>query len=308
MGIELLSGCLKALGLKALGSLGRGLGRLLYALGFRRKIVAGNLSLALGKELSAVELQRLMAEFYGNLGLTFLEIARNFSLTREEMRKEMRFSPEQKARLSKLAAQGKGAVMISGHIANWELLGMGAAAHGNRVAIVVKKMNNALSQALVERRRASTGLEIIYSGRTLEKMKAVLKEGKFIGFMMDQNVTGTKGIRTEFFGVPAATIRGLASLVRETGTPVIPICSYRLPDGTHEFFLGEELPYLRDESLPEGSPERLLREEWLNTQQYQSAIERMVRAKPAQWLWIHRRWKCPRDPLVKGQEHLKPAY
>lgn len=300
-----LSYLLQFLGLTLLGFFGTILGNLLLALGFRKKIVTSNLELALGKELSASELRSLRKKVFRNAGITFLEIARNFSLSSKKMARELILTDADAATIRAVLARGKGAVFISGHLGNWELLGMGMASKGFPVAIVVKKMNNPFAQVLIERQRKKTGIEIIYSGNTLEKMKATLKRGVPIGFMVDQNITGTRGIRANFFGVPAASIRGLAGLVKETGTPVIPFCAVRLPDGTNKLRLLPELGYLEATALPAGSPERAAREEWLNTQQYQQSIETLVRENLDQWLWIHRRWKTSREPLVFETAHLE---
>jgi Kdo2-lipid IVA lauroyltransferase/acyltransferase len=288
-----------------MGRLGRGLGALLLALGFRKKIVETNLTLALGNELSAAEIERLVKQVYSHIGTLFLEIARNFGLSRQQMCEEIAVSEKTMARLNGVMAQGKGAVFITGHIANWELFAMAMAVRGVPLSLVVKKMNNALSQALIERQRERTGLEIIYSGGAIEKMKEALGRGRGIGFMVDQNTTGKKGIRVNFFHVPASSIRGLAALARDTGAPIVPVCAFRQPCGKHEMMIYEPLPYLQDISLPAGSPERLAREEWLNTQQYQASIESMVREHPDQWLWIHRRWKTSREPLNAATAHLE---
>ncbi len=288
---------------RVFAQMGRFLGGALRLLGFRRKVVRENFALALGKELSAEQIGALAKKFYGNLGQTFLEIARNFSLSAERMREELYLAPEDRRYLDEILARGKGAVVISAHIGNWELFAMGMAAHGYPVAIVVKKMNNFLSQALIERQRLRTGLEVIYSGGAIEKMKAALREGKFVGFMVDQNTTGPKGIRANFFGVPASAIRGLAGMIKETGAPVVPVCAYRLPDGTHRVHVLRELPYLKADNPAESEEQKVLREEWLNTQQYQTAVEELVRRHPEQWLWIHRRWKAPRDPLLFATAH-----
>ncbi len=294
---------LRSMSLTAFGRAGAVLGRLLYLLSFRKSVVSSNLCLALGEELSAEAKEELTRNIYKSLGRTFLEIARNFSLNKTQMQKELHFSESDKSRIQEILDRKQGIVLLSAHIANWELLAMGVASHGIPTAIVVKKMNSAISQALIERQRQRTGLEVIYSGGAIEKMKVALKAGKVIGFMMDQNTTGKKGIRCNFFGVPASSIRALSAMVRDTGAAVIPICAYRKADGTHEVHLGSELPYLRsDLADPE---ERRLREEWINTQQYQGALEAMIRRKPEQWLWIHRRWKTSREPLCAESAHLE---
>jgi KDO2-lipid IV(A) lauroyltransferase len=287
-----------------LGYAGRGLGLTLFHLRFRRKVVLSNLHLALGHELSEKEIQALARNIYCNIGITFLEIARNFALTGQEMRDEVLITDEDRRYFKTCIDRGRGIVFISGHIANWELLAMSVAAHGFPSAIVVKKMTSPISQFLIERQRKKTGLEVIYSGGTIEKMKTVLREGRVIGFMMDQNKTGKKGIRANFFGVPASSIRGLSKLIKETGAAVIPICSFRQPDGTLRVQTLAELPYLTADTVSDPD-EKMLREEWLNAQQYQTAIESMVRMHPEQWLWIHRRWKADRTPLSFETAHLE---
>jgi len=288
-----------------IGGLGRGLGLLLLVLNFRKRIVTENLNLALGKEKSPEELITLRKEFYKCIGLTFLEIARNFTLSQKQMREEIVFSEKDRKIIQEIIDKGKGAVCISAHIANWELLAMGMAAHGYPISLVVKKMNNPFSQVLIERQRIRADLGVIYSGGTIEKIKLALKQGTFIGFMMDQNTTGNKGIRANFFGVPASSIRGLAGLARDTSCIILPLCSYRQADGRHRLQLMPELPYLTAPEFPEGSSERLLREEWLNTQQYQTALEQMVRKHPEQWMWIHRRWKTNRAAFDPKTVHLE---
>lgn len=303
--VLLMAYAIRALGFRGLLLLGGGLGNLLRWLGFRGKIVRANLDITIGAALSPAEYQTLVKRIYRNVGITFLEIARNFSLSCARMAEELELSETDTATIQAILARGKGSVFISGHIGNWELLGMGMAAKKFPVSIVVKKMNNPLAQVLIERQRGKTGVEIIYSGNTLQKMKEALARGNAIGFMVDQNITGKKGIRANFLGVPAASIRGLANLVRETGTSVVPFCAVHLPNGKNRVEILPELSYLTAPELPENSPERLAREEWLNTQQYQHAIEQLVRRRPDQWLWIHRRWKTDRTPLNVATAHLE---
>jgi KDO2-lipid IV(A) lauroyltransferase len=294
---------LKAIGLPALGVLGSGFGSFLHFLHFRRKIVRSNLELAFGQSLSRVALDELTKTVYTNIGRTFLEIARNFALTREDMVHDLQLDAADRSVVDAAYARGKGIIFISAHIGNWEVLATGMAARGLPLAAVVKKMNNAVSQTLIERQRVSSGLEVIYSGGTIEKMRESLRRNVGIGFMLDQNTTGPKGIRCNFFGVPASCIRALSKLVNESGAAVIPVCGFREADGRHRVHLLPEITYIKCDDLPAGSDERALREEWLNSQRYQHALEELVRLHPEQWLWIHRRWKASRKPLESGSEH-----
>ena len=286
-----------------MGLMGRGLGRVLKLVGFRESVLQQNLELAFGKEMSAEQIIGLKRKVYSHIGLLFLEILRNFSVSKRQMLEEVEFSDENKKKIDGILSSGKCAVFVTAHIGNWELFAMGMAARGYPVVLIVKKMNNFISQQLVSRLRQRSGVDVIYSGGTIEKMRLALADGKTIGFMVDQNVTGTKGIRANFFGTPAASIHGLARLAKETLCPIVPICAYRLASGKLRVTVFEPLPYLEapEFSSPE---ERQAREDWLNAQQYQNAMEQMIRLHPDQWMWIHRRWKANRTPLIPGKEHI----
>jgi Kdo2-lipid IVA lauroyltransferase/acyltransferase len=302
----LFSSAINLLGLRGLTIAGSALGSILYTLGFRMKIVMANLELAYGKEKTPAEIEKLARAIYKNTGILFLEIARNFSMTKAQMLQELEVSPEDFKKIEEISSRGKGMIVISSHHANWELFAMGMAGHGCPVSIVVKKMSSPAAQELIEQRRARTGLGIIYPGGTLQRMAEALKDNRMIGFMVDQHINGARGVRANFFGTPAASIRGLANLVKDTGAPVIPMCAFRLPNGKHRVQIFDEVPYVKVTDLPEGSPEQVLREEWVNTQNYQTAIEEIVRMKPEQWLWIHRRWKADRTPFDPATIHLAP--
>ena len=188
-------------------------------------------------------------------------------------------------------------MFISAHIGNWELFACGVSARDFPVSVIAKKMSGGISQALVESRRKETALKIIYTGGTLQKMAEDLGEGRFVGFMVDQHMPGKKGIRVNFFGVPAASIRGLSKLAKETQCKIIPMCAVRADDGYHDIVLLPELPYIHVTDSTLSAEARWEKEEWLNTQNYQHAIEKLIMHAPEQWLWIHRRWKAKRDPL-----------
>lgn len=287
----LLSFVLRVLPGRAVTALGRGAGRLLKSVGFRTRIVANNLALTVAKDMSPEELAKLECKIFENCGITFLQILRNFTMTRVRARKEVFISKENLEYLNQLKAQKKGAVVLSAHIACWELFPVAMAAYGYSVCAVVKRISSKFYQSFVEHRRTSAGFEVIYSGNTLVKMNEAILQGKLVGFMMDQHIGGKSAIETTFFGARASSIKGLAQLARESGCLILPMCVYRKPDGTHELFIDKPLEYIRGEHLPENSEERLKYETQVNSQNYQDAVERLVRNHTEQWLWIHRRWK-----------------
>lgn len=296
---------LRALPLRGVGFLGGCLGAILQLVGFRTKIVENNMQLCLAHEKSPQEIQELKKKFYRHVGTLFLEIVRNFTLTREQFVNEVYVDPKFLAQFDQMKARGQGMLVISAHTGNWEIFPSSLAGRGYPVSIVAKKMSSAVSQTLIEQRRVTAGFDVLYTGNTLNKIKEAISKGVFVGCMVDQHQGGPKGIRVNFFGTPASSIRGLANLARETRCKVVPMCIFRQPDGTHRLHVMDELTFIEAPELPAGSPERLLREEWLNTQKYQEVIEQMIRQQPEQWLWIHRRWKANNTPLNFSTAHLE---
>lgn len=295
----LLSFVLRMMPNRMLCAVGSGAGRILQAVGFRTKIVGDNLHRALSKEMSPEELQRLETKIFESTGITFLQILRNFTFTKKRAIKEVEISDKDIQFLNDLKAKNKGAVVLSAHIACWELFPVAMAARGYNVCAVVKRISSKFYQSFVEHRRKTAGYGLIYSGNTFVHMKEAINNGKLVGFMMDQHIGGKVAITTTFFGAKAASIKGLANFARETDCMILPMCVFRKPDGTHYLFIDEPLKYIHGTHLPENSPERLEYEIQANSQNYQDAVEKLVRKHMEQWLWIHRRWKI--------SQHAAPA-
>lgn len=295
-----LSFLLRILPSPVLCSIGRGTGRLLKRVGFRTRIVSDNLQLALAQEMNESELQKLQTRIFENTGITFLQILRNFTLSKKRALREVYMSDKNISLLNALKAQNKGAVVLSAHIACWELFPVAMAARGYSVCAVVKRISSRFYQTFVEHRRSTAGFSLIYSGNTFVHMKAAIAEGKLVGFMMDQHINGRVAIETTFFGAPASSIKGLAQFARETNCLILPMCLFRRADGTHELYIAEPLKYIEGTQFPENSPERLEYEIQVNSQNYQDAVEAMVRKNLDQWLWIHRRWKLAKQKVASS--------
>lgn len=104
-------------------------------------------------------------------------------------------------------------------------------------------------------------------------------------FVLDQHasIKNRDGIAAEFFGKKAGTYRSLATFARHTGVPVVPASSYRKLNGQHVLEFHEPIYWAEHEGNHAAIYE--------NTCGYNRALERIIRAHPEQWWWMHRRWK-----------------
>ena len=106
-----------------------------------------------------------------------------------------------------------------------------------------------------------------------------------VGFVLDQNMTADEGIFVDFFGMPACTMSGLAVLAERSGATVLPVCCYRdTNDWNHHMRFGAPI------ELESGAQDRNANAR-TNTARFTLELERMIQERPAQWIWMHKRWK-----------------
>lgn len=206
------------------------------------------------------------------------------------------FAPGAEALLHELMAEGKGVVMVSGHIGHWELLAQRLAATGIPCASIAKAGSDQKVDALLGRYRAAAHIEILLRDApgTARAMIRCLKQGKLLGLLIDQD-TSVQGVFVPFFGQPAFTPRAAGDLALRFKAPVAVVWSRRRgphPGDGHELRI-ERVRYDEAATDREAASVGI-------TADCTAILERAIRERPAEWVWMHRRWKTrpPAAPLV----------
>ena len=261
--------------------LGRRLGDVAYlALGRRRRLALANLARAY-PALPRRARVRLARRASQHLGMTLLELARLLTRPLDVTLERIRLEGVEHLRAA-MAAHGR-ALLLTAHLGNWELL---AAAHrltGFPLSIVVRPLDAPWLDALAEKLRRGTGVELIDKRGALRPVLEALRRGRMIGILMDQNAARREGVFVDFFGRPASTSRSIALLAVRTRTPVVPVFARRDADGRHTVVIHPALP------PPEANGADAAVVEL--TARCTIAIERAIREAPEQWLWSHDRWR-----------------
>ena len=223
--------------------------------------------------------------------------ARHFGLMLAEITWLWRASPEQVKALCdtegvehalEAAERGRGAMFATGHCGNWELLSARMPVGGIPLVSAVRELNHPGLDRLVTTTRTRFGTEIIPRGPAAGRQLArALSKKKIVGLLIDQDIRDVPGVFVPFFGRPAWTPSGLATLSIRLGSPVLPGFIHRLPDGTHKAEVHPPLP------VPEGGSLEDRIEEL--TAAATAVVERQIRAHPEQWVWKHRRWRRRAD-------------
>lgn len=237
-----------------------------------------NLQLAF-PEMSAADISATLRDVWENIGRTGAEFSH---LEKFDPDIGGRVTIVGREKLDAIIAGERPAVFVSGHFANWEVIPRTMHAAGVDYAFVFRAANNPLVDALIIRTRAK-----VMSRRQIPKGKRggrdlidSLKSGVSLALLVDQKLTS--GIPSPLFGRPAMTAPAAARLALKFGAPVITIGIERISGARFRLTVGDPIPM-------EVSGDAVADTQSL-TDRINLEIERMIRQRPGQWLWLHRRW------------------
>jgi KDO2-lipid IV(A) lauroyltransferase len=242
-----------------------------------RRVAARNL------EIAGLPDRGVLEGMYASLARVIVSLAKFPSLTRHNIGQWIRY--EGLENFQKAAAQGRGVLIATAHLGNWELSAFAHALMTAPMHIVVRPLDNPRVDALIERRRAMSGNHIIRKRVAAREILRALKHGDAVGILIDQNTTLEEGVFVDFFGTRACAGAAFAKLAYHSGAPVIPgFALWSETERRHVLHFLPEIPMTGD--VPS------------DTQRIHSQLEAVIRRHPGQYLWIHRRWKTrpPGEP------------
>ncbi len=175
-------------------------------------------------------------------------------------------------------ARGRGVLFATGHIGNWELSAFAHAWMAEPMNVVVRPLDHRGLDELVKQYRSLSGNKILDKKDYLRGILLALERNEAVGILIDQNTLPEHGVFVDFFGTPASTGTTFAKLAARTGAAVIP--GYAWWDEAKGKFILEFDPILEMTGDVTADTARLAKH-----------FEGVIRKRPEQWLWLHRRWK-----------------
>ncbi|MDU2064542.1 MAG: lysophospholipid acyltransferase family protein [Sporomusaceae bacterium] len=259
--------------------IGRSLGYLFYLVGARQRRRAISQSMDC-LQISLSEAKQIVHTVFGNLGQTLMEVLYTPALTPEKIKKHIAI--EGLEHLRGAIDQGRGVVLLTAHIGNWEWLGAVLANTGLPITTIAKPQPNPHYTRLLNEYREKMGLEVFNrSGAELVKAARALKKGKALGFLADED-GGVDGIFVDFFNRKSATPAGPAVFARKFGSIIVPAFIFHRPEGGHQIVIKPAFPYERYDDETQ--------ELYENTAKMTQAIEEAIRNHPSDWIWFRKRW------------------
>jgi Kdo2-lipid IVA lauroyltransferase/acyltransferase len=176
-----------------------------------------------------------------------------------------------------------GLIMLTGHYGNWEITGYTLATLGFETVSVARALNNPYLNDWLMGVRQRRGQRVVDKKGAAMEVAELLGNGGVVAFVADQNA-GPKGVFVDFFGRKASTYKSIALLAMQFEVPIVVGYARRTDRGFH--FKIDTQDIIRPEDWKDQADPLIY-----ITQRYTKAIEDFVRAAPAQYWWMHRRWK-----------------
>lgn len=274
-------------------AVGRGIGRVLRrAWRSRREVAEHNLALCF-PGLDPAARERLLRDHFDALGIGLFEFARAWWGSVEPLRRGLVL--EGLEHLEAARAGGRGAIIVSGHFTTLEACGRMLAERVPLAGMYRPHAQPALEWAVLRGRLRYAAA--MFPRDALRPAVRHLKQGGLLWFAPDQDTRRGESVFVPFFGQPAWSLTSTHQLARMSGAAVLAFAHARRPDGGYTLRLSPAF---------DGFPGT---DATVDTARVMAAVEAMARAAPAQYLWIHRRFK--RRPVADGdhahKDQVRPA-
>jgi KDO2-lipid IV(A) lauroyltransferase len=306
---------LQAFPLTWVARFGRCLGGLVYALDARhRRVAINNLTMCLGGEKTPEEIRAIAKENFRRIGENFASAVKTSAMSLEQLQTHMEVTGVQKVAVKNESGETTSCVIAIGHFGNFELFAHAAATvPGYRAATTYRALRGAGVNRLLLRLREKSGC--LYFERRTEGgalREAMRSQRIMLGLLSDQH-SGDHGVRIPFFGKDCTTTKSPAVFALRFDLPLYAAFCFRTRPGHWRVEVGDEIP-TRENGEPR-EVEAIMRD-------VNAAFEVAVRRDPANWFWVHNRWKVRKkkpapspapaepvphieaageDPLIKGE-------
>lgn len=290
VGFQALFAFLRLLGVERASALGGWLLRTLGPLTGTQKTVMRNLRIAF-PEMPPDRREALAREQWDRTGRTFAELAVMDQLTPAGGRVEV----VGMERLHALRDSGRPAVLISGHLANFEVMAAVIMASGVPCQVTYRAANNPYVDAQIRKSRERYGIRLFApKGDGTRDLMVGMKRGDSIALLVDQKYN--QGPEVEFFGQPVNASPGAARLALKFGTVMQPLSVVRLP--------GARFRVTAHKPITVRETENKAADVLAGIQAANRFVEDRVREVPEDWFWVHKRWP---DRVYAALEAAAPS-
>lgn len=256
-----------------------------------KKIARKNLELVF-PDLDSEEREGILSRSYVSLARLFVDFIRIPSLDGEWIDSHVAFP--QRERFTEIKAQnnGRGILLVSGHLGSFELLPFCMVKRVSPIMFVARTLKPKKLDDWWNSVRCSYGNELVLRKGALKGIIENIQKGTDVGLLFDQNVTRNNAVFVDWFGRPAATTKALGIAALRLKVPILVFAIRFVGDGKYQVEMREcAIDHIyRDDTLTREKKIKSITE--VATKEY----EELIRQDPEGWFWMHRRWKTTANP------------
>ena len=287
---------LQALPLRWVACIGRAGGALAYLLDARhRKVAQRNLAMCLGAERTPDEIRALARENFRRLGENYASAIKTAAMSWDELKDSVEFVGVDKVMHGGAGLHPPSMVVAVGHFGNFEIYARFAQYLPNiRGATTYRGLRQPSLNRLMQSMREKSGCSFFERRTDASALRAwMTPTGRILGLLADQHA-GTGGVRIPFFGHECSATASPAVFALRYDCPLRTAICYRAGPARWRIELGAEIP-TRENGRP--------RDVTAITRDVNAAFEVAIRRDPANWFWVHNRWKPdkPKTPAPRSR-------
>ena len=247
-----------------------------------QKIISQNLDIAYHPPLDKAEKKSMGIAAFMNLIDTIFGIMRRDGMCKEEVLENVTF--EGSEIIERYQKEGKNFILVTGHYGNWELLSQSIAIKFNLNLVGVgRKIDSDVMDRVLKENRERFNVEMVYKKGAMKGCIKAINQGKVVGILTDQAIRKNQSIDVTFFGTKATHTPLASILSRKFGLDMIP--AYISTEDYRHYRVKIYDPIVSRKT--ENQEEDLA----ILTQLQSDITEKVIKSKPKQWFWMHRRWK-----------------
>ena len=263
-----------------------------YLLKGIRRTGMRNLEIAF-PEKTLDERKQMLEGTFENLGRVLGELSQFDKYSARDLAKltDFGFDQDMQAVYEKNKSEGRGVLLTTGHMGNWEMLVFAFAALYEPISYLARPLDNPKVESMLTTFRTRFGNTPINKTNSAMLAIDILRKGGVLGILSDVNAHPKEGVFVPFFGIPASTPIGAAMIAIRSNALIFPVvCVWDKATGRYKLIHGKLL-----EPANTGDRKRDIVE---TTAAFTAEIEKLIRQYPEQWMWIHKRWKTrpPGEP------------
>lgn len=245
------------------------------------KIMRTNLNMCF-KDKNENEIENIIKNTYKNFGYFAMDFLKNQNATKEDIIKKTNFKNEDV--LLNLIKLNRPLIIQTAHFGNWELFALSFAARFNNTAIIGRDLDSAVMNEILKNYREKFNMQVFSKNGNAKDILLWLKNKNMLGILVDQNTSKKDGIEIEFFKNRAMHTPAASSLALKFNAIILP--SFILRNENNGFDV-EFLDPIFPENIKEEGEEKIKK----LTQLQADATEKIIRKKPDEYFWMHKRFK-----------------